>query len=112
MLVQYLFGRTIGALRNSRPSAFILSWIHVLRDFVEFVASRIATLLSLSSNHRSMSSTAASAAARRAFSPSGLLMSKNLASGCGLSLRRYLPTLKISAFTDVHLRYRLTRRRQ
>jgi hypothetical protein len=78
---------------------------------VEFVASRIATVLDRSSNQCSMSSTAASAAALRAFSPSVLVMSKKFASGCGVASRRYFPTLKTSARIDIQPRYRFTARK-
>lgn len=55
-------------------------------------------------NHLIMSLTAASAAAILSRSPSLLLVSKNEAVGVGVSVRRYMPTLNVSARIDNHRR--------
>lgn len=62
-------------------SASHLSLIQRRRDFVLFVASKIATRLPGVRNHLHMSATAASAAAFLSRSPSLLEVSKKLAAG-------------------------------
>jgi hypothetical protein len=84
------------------------SSIHLRRDLVELVASRIAIRPFPSANHLHMSFTAASAAALRSRSPSGLVVSKNSAEGFGVAVRRYWPTLNVFAFIDSQCRYRTT----
>lgn len=80
------------------------SWIHFRRFFVELVASSIAISPWPSSNHLSMSSTAASAACIRSRSPSGFDWSKNSAEGLGVAVRRYWPTLNAFAFIESQCR--------
>lgn len=70
---------------------------HFRRAFTELVASSIATTPALVSNHLTISATAASAAACLSRSPSLLEVSKKSAVGCGVSARRYEPTLKVFA---------------
>lgn len=90
------------------PAASQRSWIQRLLSFVELVASSTATRPSLLLNHFIMSFTAASAAARRAFSPSWLVVSKKSADGLGVIVRRYCPTLNVFAVIESHPRYRTT----
>jgi hypothetical protein len=92
----------------SIPSAVQRSWIQRRRIFVEFVASRIAMTPLPTANHLTMSSTAASAAARRRRSPSGFEVSKKSAVGAGVAARRYEPTLKVLASMESQRRYRIT----
>src|ERR1700750_833810 len=84
------------------------SWIHLRRDFVLFVASKMAMIPLSFRNHLTISVTAASAAARRNRSPSGFDVSKKAAEGFGVALRRYWPTLKVFAFIDSQRKYRIT----